>query len=151
MREVMEIHREKPLCAACHARMDPIGLGLENFNALGMWRDRENGKPIDTAGQLITGEKFKNVDELSRILTSSRRMDFYRCLAEKLLTYAIGRGPEYFDSPTIDRLAQDLDRDGGRLQTLLYGITESTPFQKRRGDGEKSPTTARRATANQTE
>jgi hypothetical protein len=137
MREAMVLHREKPLCASCHARMDPIGLGLENFNALGQWRDQENGKPIDTAGQLITGEKFNNVAELSKILATSRRMDFYRCLAEKLLTYALGRGPEYFDSPTIDHLAEKLDRDGGRLKILLYGIVESAPFQKRRGDGEK--------------
>lgn len=137
MREAMVLHREKPLCASCHARMDPIGLGLENFNALGQWRDQENGKPIDTAGQLITGEKFNNVAELSKILATSRRMDFYRCLAEKLLTYALGRGPEYFDSPTIDHLAEKLDRDGGKLKILLYGIVESAPFQKRRGDGEK--------------
>jgi hypothetical protein len=137
MREAMVLHREKPLCASCHARMDPIGLGLENFNALGQWRDQENGKPIDTAGQLITGEKFNNVAELSKILATSRRMDFYRCLTEKLLTYALGRGPEYFDSPTIDHLAGALDRDGGKIKTLLYGIVESAPFQKRRGDGEK--------------
>ncbi len=137
MRETMEIHREKPLCASCHARMDPIGLGLENFNALGQWRDKESGKTIDTAGQLITGEKFNNVAELSKIMATTRRMDFYRCLAEKLLTYAIGRGPEYYDSPTIDRLAEQLDREGGKLKTLVYGIVESAPFQKRRGDGEK--------------
>ncbi|MEW6304171.1 MAG: DUF1592 domain-containing protein [Verrucomicrobiota bacterium] len=142
MRELMVVHREKPLCASCHARMDDIGLGLENFNALGMWRDEEYGKPIDTAGKLITGEKFNNVAELSRVLATSRKMDYYRCLTEKLLTYAIGRGPEYYDSPTIDRLAHQLDRDGGKLRNLVYGIVESAPFQKRRGDGERFTATA---------
>lgn len=135
MREMMEIHREKPLCASCHARMDPIGLALENFNAVGMYRAEENGKPIDTAGKLITGESFSNVEELSRIITTSRRTDFYRCLVSKMLTYAIGRGTEYYDAPTIDRIVAELEKDGGKLRTVVRGIILSAPFQKRRGDG----------------
>ena len=135
MREMMEIHREKPLCASCHARMDPIGLALENFNAVGMYRAEENGKPIDTAGQLITGESFSNVEELSRIITTSRRTDFYRCLVSKMLTYAIGRGTEYYDAHTIDRIVAQLEKDGGKLRTVVRGIIHSAPFQKRRGDG----------------
>ncbi|HSH95323.1 MAG TPA: DUF1592 domain-containing protein, partial [Roseimicrobium sp.] len=140
MREMMVIHREKPLCAACHQRMDPIGLGLENFNALGMWRDQEDGLPIDSAGQLITGEKFNNVAELSKILASTRRMDFYRCISEKLLTYALGRGPEYYDATTIEKMAEQLEADGGKLQNLVVGIVQSAPFQKRRGDGDQFAT-----------
>lgn len=135
MREMMEIHRGKPLCASCHARMDPIGLALENFNAVGMYRAEENGKPIDTAGTLITGETFSSVEELSRIMTTSRRKDFYRCLVSKMLTYALGRGTEYYDAPTIDRIVADLEKDGGRLRTVVRGIIHSAPFQKRRGDG----------------
>jgi hypothetical protein len=132
MRALMALHRSMPLCASCHARMDPLGLGLENFNALGMYRDKERDQPIDAAGKLITGESFSNIHELKRILKDSRRRDFYDCLTEKFLTYALGRGPEYFDVEAIDRIAQQLERDQGRFSTLLMGIIESAPFQKRR-------------------
>ncbi len=143
MRETMEIHREKAICASCHARMDPIGLALENFNAIGMFRDTEAGKPIDTAGQLITGEKFTNSLELARILVTSRKRDFYRCATEKLLTYATGRGVEYYDAPTIENVVTQLERDGGKTRALVYGIVESAPFQMRRGDGDRLLTDAK--------
>jgi hypothetical protein len=143
MRESMEIHREKPLCASCHARMDPIGLALENFNALGQFRDNDRGKPIDTAGQLITGEKFTNTTQLAQILTTSRRKDFLRCATEKLLTYATGRGVEYYDGPTLEKIVGQLERDGSRARTLIYGIVESAPFQMRRGDGDRLLTDAK--------
>jgi mono/diheme cytochrome c family protein len=142
MRQTMEIHREKAICASCHARMDPIGLAMENFNALGKFRSEEAGLPIDTAGQLITGEKFNNVQELVHILTTSRKKDFYRCATEKLLTYATGRGVEYYDAPTIERIVEQLERDGGRTRTLIYGVIESAPFQMRRGDGDRLLTDA---------
>jgi hypothetical protein len=135
MREAMILHREKPLCASCHARMDPLGLALENFNAVGMFRATENGQPIDTAGKLITGESFQTVEQLSQILATSRHTDFYRCLTSKMLTFAIGRGTEYYDAPTIDRIVADLEKNGGKLRSLIHGIVNSTPFQKRRGDG----------------
>ncbi|MEO5716122.1 MAG: DUF1592 domain-containing protein [Luteolibacter sp.] len=134
MREKMEIHRKNPDCRGCHARMDPIGLGLENFNALGQFRTQENGKPIDTAGKLLTGEKFTDVAGLKEILAGKRKQDFYRCLSEKLLTYAIGRGVEYYDSTTIDLLTDRLQKNNGKLRELILGIVESAPFQKRRGD-----------------
>ncbi len=137
MRQAMEIHREKPICASCHARMDPIGLALENFNALGKFRDKEAGKDIDTAGQLITGEKFTNTVELAKILVTSRRKDFYRCATEKLLTYATGRGVEYYDAPTIEKIVEHLERDGAKTRSLIYGVVESAPFQMRRGDGDR--------------
>ena len=137
MRESMEIHREKPLCASCHARMDPIGLALENFNALGKYRDTDNDKAIDTAGQLVTGEKFTNTVELARILVTSRKKDFYRCATEKLLTYATGRGVDYYDAPTIEKITEQLERDSGKTRTLLYGIIESAPFQMRSGEGDR--------------
>lgn len=136
MRELMAVHRQQPLCASCHSRMDPLGLALENYNALGMFRETDRGKPIDTAGQLMTGEKFADVKELSRVLATDRRGDFYRCLTEKLLTYAIGRGVEYYDAPTVDKIVAQLDQDGGKMRALIYGIVESVPFQKRRGDGD---------------
>jgi hypothetical protein len=127
--------------------MDPIGLALENFNAIGKYRAQENGQDIDTAGQLITGEKFQSVQELAKILSTSRKKDFYRCLTEKLLTYALGRGVEYYDSPTIDKIVDEMQNDGGKLRSLVYGIVDSTPFQYRRGDGHKFETVTRRKPA----
>src|SRR5262249_33852265 len=132
MRELLALHRSQPLCASCHARMDPLGLGLENFNALGIYRDKEHGQPIDAGGKLITGETFANIHELKGILKGSRRRDFYSCLTEKFLTYALGRGPELYDVETIDRIVEPLERDQGRFSTLLMGVIESAAFQKRR-------------------
>ena len=132
VRELMALHRAKPLCSSCHSRMDPLGLALENFNALGLWREKESGQPIDASGQLITGESFHDVRDLKQILKERHRLDFYRCLTEKLLTYALGRGLEYHDVETVDRIVERLDREGGRFSALLMGVIESAPFQKRR-------------------
>lgn len=137
MREAMVIHRKAPLCASCHERFDPIGLAMENFNALGLLRTEQYGAPIDTSGTLATGEKFSDVEDLARILATDRRADFYRCLTEKLLTYALGRGMEYYDTPTIDRIVAELDRTDGKMRSLIHLIVESVPFQKRRGDGSR--------------
>lgn len=132
LREVLELHRSKPLCSACHSRMDPLGLALESFNALGFWREKERGQPIDPAGKLITGETFTGIQELKRILANEYRIDFYRCLTEKLLTYALGRGLEYYDVHAVDQIVEQLEQSGGRFSTLLSGVIESTPFEKRR-------------------
>ncbi len=133
-REMMEIHRKKPECRGCHARMDPIGLGLENFNALGQFRTQDRGQAIDANGKLVTGEKFADVATLKTILAGQRKQDFHRCLAEKLLTYAIGRGVEIYDATTINILTARMEKNGGSLRELIQGIVESAPFQKRRGD-----------------
>jgi len=135
MREAMVRHREDPLCKSCHARMDPIGLALENYSALGMWRDEEGGQPIDTAGVLVTGEQFGSLEELKTLLGTSRRGDFHRCLTEKLLTYAVGRGVEYYDAPGIDRIVAAAEQSGGALKEIVKGVVRSAAFQKRRGDG----------------
>jgi hypothetical protein len=132
VRELQEIHRRDPLCHSCHARMDPLGLALENFNALGMWRDTEQDRPIDASGTLLTGEEFKEIRELKSILTKNHRLDFYRCLAEKLLTYSLGRGLEYYDEHTLDQIVEQLDRDGGKFSSLVTGVIESAPFQRQR-------------------
>jgi len=131
-REALALHRESPLCASCHNRMDPLGLAFENFNALGLWRTEEQNQPVDATGQLITGESFQDVRELKRILVASHRTEFYRTLTEKLLTYALGRGLEYYDVPTVDRIVERLEREDGRFSALLLGVIESAPFQKRR-------------------
>lgn len=135
LREILAIHREKPLCASCHERMDPIGLALENFDALGVWHDDYRGRKIEASGQLITGETFADARELAEILASKRFHDFHRALAEKLLTYAIGRGVEIFDAPTIDDIVGRMEGHGSALREVIYGVIESAPFQKRRGDG----------------
>jgi hypothetical protein len=132
LRATLEAHRSQPLCASCHDRMDPIGLAMENFNALGMWREQERGQSIETSGKLITGESFKNFSQLKHILATNHRTDFYRCLTEKLLTYAVGRGLEYYDVGTVDKIVRDLEQNDGRFSVLLNGIIESAPFQKQR-------------------
>jgi hypothetical protein len=132
LRDVLKVHRESPLCRSCHNRMDPIGLGFENFNGVGMWRDSERKQPIVAEGSLVTGESFTSVSELKRILVSSHRADFYRTLSTKLLTYATGRGTEYYDVETIDRIVKRLDDDDGRFSALLMGVVDSAPFQKMR-------------------
>ncbi|MDF1738684.1 MAG: DUF1592 domain-containing protein [Verrucomicrobiales bacterium] len=135
LRELMALHSEQKMCASCHARMDPIGLALENYNPMGLWVDEYKGKPIDAGGTLMTGESFKNAKELSKVLATSRSADFHRAVTEKLMTYGIGRGIEYFDAPTIDLIVSKAESRGATLKEILLGIVESAPFQKRRGDG----------------
>jgi len=132
LREVLATHRNKPLCASCHNRMDPLGLALENFNALGMWRETERKQPIDAAGKLVTGEEFHDIREVKRALATGHRLDFYRCLTEKMLTYALGRGMEYYDTETVDQIVDNLQKNDGHFSALLSGIIDSAPFQKRR-------------------
>jgi hypothetical protein len=117
--------------------MDPLGFALENFNALGMWRDKERGQPIDASGSLVTGEEFKDVREVKKVLATKYRESFYRCLTEKMLIYALGRGLEYYDTETVDRIVERLSRENGRFSVLLSGIVESAPFEKRRNPEEK--------------
>jgi mono/diheme cytochrome c family protein len=131
MRELMAIHREAPLCASCHARMDPLGLALESYDALGRYRDTDDGQPIETAGTLITGESFADVQELAARIATERRADFHRCLAEKMLTFASGRGMEYFDTPTVDTMERKL-ADNGSLRVLVHEVVRSVPFQRMR-------------------
>ena len=132
VREALAIHRESSLCRSCHARMDPLGFAMENFNAMGMWRESERGQKIDPEGELLTGEKFANVRELKQVLKKNHRADFYRCLTEKLMTYALGRGLDYYDVEAVDRIVEQLEKNDGRFSVLLAGIVDSTPFQERR-------------------
>jgi hypothetical protein len=131
-RQVLELHRNQALCRSCHARMDPLGLAFENFNALGSYREKERGLPIDSAGQLLTGEKFKDARDLKVILKDKHLTDFYRCLTEKMLTYALGRGLDYNDVETVDRIVDRMNREDGRFSALINGIVESAPFERRR-------------------
>jgi mono/diheme cytochrome c family protein len=132
LRDVLKVHRQNPACASCHNRMDPIGLAFENFNALGMWRDTERKQPIAAQGNLITGETFNSVAELKRILVNDHRQEFYATLSRKLLTYASGRGTEYYDVETIDGIVKRLNASDGHFSAMLMGVIESAPFQKMR-------------------
>jgi len=131
LRELLAVHREAALCSSCHSRMDPLGLALENFNAIGSWRDKEAGQEVDSAGELITGEKFMDIRELKRILKTDRRRDFYRCVNEKLFIYALGRGLEYYDEVSVDQIVDQLDQNEGRFSVLLQGVINSAAFQRR--------------------
>jgi hypothetical protein len=119
--------------------MDPLGLGFENFNAMGMWREKDRGQPIESKGQLISGQTFDNVRDLKRILLDNYREDFYRCVTEKLMTYALGRGLTYADVHSVDRIVERLDEEDGRMSTLLAGIIDSAEFQRRRNVTETAP------------
>lgn len=132
LRELLAAHRESALCSSCHSRMDPLGIALENFNALGMWRDLEKQQAIDASGQLITGEKFLDVRDLKKILRERHASDFYRCVTEKMLTYALGRGLEATDEHTVDLIVGRLQENGGKFSALMQGVIESAPFQKQR-------------------
>jgi hypothetical protein len=132
LRETLEVHRKAPLCSSCHNRMDPLGFALENFNALGMWRDKERGQAIDASGELITGEAFQSIRDVKHLIATKYHRGFYECLTEKLLIYALGRGLEYYDVQTVDEIVDRLEKADGRFSALLGGIVESAPFQKRR-------------------
>lgn len=134
LRQRMEQHRANPSCAACHQRMDPLGFGLENFDAIGAWRDRDGEFFIDASGELPDGSKFKRPAELKAIL-KAKKDDFARCLSEKMLTYALGRGLEYYDKCAIDEITDKLAKHDYKFSALILEIVASDPFQKRRGKG----------------
>ncbi|HEY8993287.1 MAG TPA: DUF1592 domain-containing protein [Lacunisphaera sp.] len=134
LRETLDLHAKNAMCRSCHNRMDPLGLALENFNAMGRWRDIDSSMPVQPAGKLITGEKFTNIRELKHILATEHREDYLRNMAEKLLTYALGRGLDYTDVGTLDELVAQLEGADGRLPTLIRGIIDSAPFQQRRNE-----------------
>jgi len=132
LRDTLALHAKNPLCRSCHNRMDPLGLALENFNAMGQWRESDMNQPVQPAGTLITGEKFTNVRELKHVLATAHRRDYFYCMSEKLLTYALGRGLDYTDTDTVDQLVAKLEATDGRPSALLQGIVASVPFQQRR-------------------
>ncbi len=132
LRKRMEQHRVNPNCASCHAKMDPLGFGFENFDGIGAWRTKDGQFPVEPDGVLPTGETFKGPRELKAIL-KKREEQFARCLSEKLLTYALGRGVEYYDRCAIDDMVKSLKKDQYRFSTLVSAIVKSEPFQLRRG------------------
>ncbi len=132
LREQLEKHREDPGCSSCHALMDPIGFGLENFDAVGRWRDKDGNLPINTSGTLVTGQSFAGPQELMRIISTDSKHAFHKAMAEKLLTYALGRGIDWYDRPSVDGIVAKVDAADGRFVPLIQAVVTSVPFQYRR-------------------
>jgi hypothetical protein len=140
LRQRTELHRSNAVCANCHKVLDPIGFGLENFDAIGRWRDQDDsGGKIDATGELPGGDEFNTPAELKRII-ASRKDDFCRTLAGKLLSYALGHQLEGYDEIVVDQLADAVAKDDYRMQTLVVGVVTSYPFTHRRvGEPREAP------------
>jgi Protein of unknown function (DUF1588)/Protein of unknown function (DUF1585)/Protein of unknown function (DUF1592) len=132
MRDQLQAHRNNATCAACHRRMDPLGFGLENFDAVGAWRTMDGKFAIDASGALPDGRTFGGPDELRRILAADRSA-FAQALTSKLLIYALGRGLERYDTQTVKSIASRLPAHDYRFSGLVLEIVNSQPFQLRRG------------------
>ncbi len=131
MRERLAAHRSNAVCATCHRTIDPVGFSLENFNAIGQWRDHEaDDLPIDVSGALPGAGELRGVAGLENALLSRPEL-FAGTLTEKLLTFALGRGIEFYDAPAVRRIVRDAGKDGYRFSSLILGIVKSTPFQMR--------------------
>jgi len=131
LRERMEEHRSNPACAACHKVMDPIGFSLENFDAVGAWRDRDGDAAIDASGQLADGTPVNGVVTLRRAILKRPEI-FVGTMTEKMLTYALGRGLMAYDFPVVRQIVRQSERADFRFSSLVLGIVDSTPFQMRR-------------------
>ena len=132
-RQKLEQHRTDPKCAACHEKMDAFGFALENFDGIGQWRDRdETGAPVDAAAHISKDRQIDGVEGIRHFLRE-RKADFARCLTEKMLIYALGRGLDYYDDPTVDRIQKELAAHDYKFSVLITQIVESTPFHLRRG------------------
>ncbi len=129
LRERIASHRSMPACAGCHVKMDPLGFALENFNAIGKWREKEEDTklPVDPSGELVDGRKFAGFADFKQLLLS-RRDDVARCLGEKLLLYALGRPLDFADRPVIDDVVQQTKADGDKLSSMILAIVGSEPF-----------------------
>lgn len=134
MRERMESHRKNPACAQCHSRLDPLGFGLENFDGIGAWREKEGVAKVDASGILPDGTKFAGPAQLRAVLLA-RKDEFIRTFATKMLTYAIGRGMTASDECSIDEIVKKTKAGGYKFQAMVNAIVQSEPFRMRRGDG----------------
>jgi mono/diheme cytochrome c family protein len=135
MRERMAAHRSNPACASCHRTIDPVGFALENFNAVGQWRTADaDGQPVDPSAALPGVGEFKGIDGLEEALLSRPEM-FATTLTEQLMTFALGRGVDYYDAPAVRKIVRDTEKDGYRFSSLILGIVKSIPFQMRSARG----------------
>jgi len=134
LRQQLEKHRSNATCASCHNRMDVLGFGLENYDAIGKWRTMDGKFPVDISGTFPNGKSFSTPAEM-KVLLKEELPDFARCIIEKMLTYSLGRGLEKYDRKTIDDIGRKLSASGYQFQTLISEIVQSLPFQSRRGEG----------------
>jgi hypothetical protein len=132
MRQAMELHRANPGCASCHARMDPIGFALENYDGIGAWRDRDNGAVIDASGTLPDGSAFNGPAGLAQLLLDRHRDEFIATFTEKLMTYALGRGIEASDRPAMRSILREAAQRNNTIPALIDAIVKSPQFQMRR-------------------
>jgi Protein of unknown function (DUF1585)/Protein of unknown function (DUF1588) len=132
VRQRLESHRANPACAGCHSRLDPLGFGLENYDAIGRWRTTDGNIPVDSAGVLPDGTKFSGAEELRGVLLA-KKAQFTRALTEKILTYALGRGLEDYDRQAVEKIAASVERNGFRFSQLIESTVDSVPFRMRRG------------------
>ncbi len=132
LRQQMEQHRADPSCAVCHNKLDPLGFGLENFDGIGGWRTQDNKKDIDSSGELPGGQTFSGPAELRKVLLG-KADQFRSCFAEKLLTFGLGRGLEYYDKCALEDIAKAAKADGDKFSALVLAVVKSDPFQKRKG------------------
>ncbi len=133
LRQQMEQHRSDPVCASCHSKMDVLGFGLENYDAIGRWRTTDGKFPVDSSGAFPNGKSFKGPAEMKALLHENMP-EFARCLTEKLLTYSLGRGIESYDRQTVRDLVRQSAASDYRFQTLVTAVVHSAPFQQRRGE-----------------
>ncbi len=134
LRQQLEIHRANPVCASCHSKMDVLGFGLENYNAIGKWRTMDGKFPVDVGGTMPNGKSFQTAAEMRAVLEGSDMPQVTRCLTEKVMTYALGRGMQAYDNRTLNQIQKKVDAGGARFQTLIYEVVRSLPFQSRRGE-----------------
>jgi len=132
VRKKLDAHRTNPRCASCHARIDPLGFALENFNAIGQWRDKDGAAPVEAAGRLPDGTGFDGPVELKKLILTKYKGAFVRCLAEHLMTYALGRKVDYRDAPAIHEIVQAVEKDDYKFSRLVVEIIKSDPFLHRR-------------------
>jgi hypothetical protein len=131
MRERMEAHRSNAVCASCHRTIDPVGFSFENFNAVGQWREADaDGQPVDPSAALPGAGEFRGIDGLEKALLSRPEL-FAATLTENLLTFALGRGVEYYDAASVRKIVRDAENDRYRFSSLILGIVKSVPFQMR--------------------
>jgi hypothetical protein len=133
MRKQLEAHRNNAVCASCHGKMDVLGFGLENYDAIGKWRTVDGKFPIDVGGTMPNGKTFQTAAEMRTILMGSMPQ-ISRCLIEKIMTYALGRGMQTYDNRSIDQINKTVAADDYHFQTLIYEVVRSLPFQSRRGE-----------------
>jgi len=141
LRQMMETHRSSPVCASCHSRMDVLGFGLENYDAIGQWRTQDGKFPVDASGTFPNGKSFTTPAQMKDLL-SENMPEFTRCLTEKMLTYALGRGVEPFDRPVMRDIVRQTADNEYRIQAMIAAIVRSVPFQARRGEAVAAPKAA---------